>query len=1152
MEEGSWSSEKMKIRRASAQSSSPDLSSGELDFTATNPMRGMALDGHFAADSSPAANSGDGKDKESSQQSHSKPDTFTEDSTSRVPANGSIEDRTAGLERRANDVQISTEDAIEPAEEEHSFSGEDEASDVDEPVVHIDQIHGNNNGEETSNAHFGDAERRLTEALGLVNEMPWNDSDSSSETITMNPSNFTNSGEEPTAQGGGQGGAGESSYDRKQTPRNISKTRQSLRSVTGDAPLNPLQECASDPSCSSEDFMLLVEGDARKFLTEYQLVQGKKTATAMHMAMRRTDNPWSFKKSQLDVLFEIDNEVLLRADGNGETPLHLYLRYCPRPSAALIRLFHEGMIEATMDMGGGRGWPWAATSDDDGDAEADRGLATRNTFGFTPVMELMENYNLFSPEAEQGIEELIIALIHVLYELDPRCFLRMEPKNGWTPSHVVLASGRLSPRILHAILRCDPAALERKTMGPGSPKSAAQLLLQNSNETMDVFIRLMPVFPGLMRQAVDTMYGGGEIARPGSLGHILEPCLLTGHRKRASEELLQKLISCELFSQEEATKIVMGEDKLDEEEYGDHSPEWAKATALAKASFGPVDCKNICKFLLMLVPLRDAKKFDGKKMSQGRGLLLMSSIFNTVEKIVIESMTFHTDMNLVLDTEVGKKKKLQAEAWLEACVELTAHMVADKDLISGLLLHAPPRYALESVCSSAIMKVVVNQIFLTGPKFCYYVESLIYLVLLYGVTIDLQLYDQKSKPGIPSIVIVWLSNLYFTWRMVQYMLVMRAQELQTLPTHLGLDDDGGVLDSATPHRIIFDSRYRAKFLKGNGGLDQSDYFHKHRKVTLIRIFFTTYLGVSKAWRSDRWNWFMLFGLVCTWVLLGDVIAVSGSGATTWGALTGFLLWIEFFRRLKGLSQSMATFVLMLERVFCAVDIFIIIMVLVLVMFASLFRIMLHNNADTYDDGGQAHWDNLLYAMWAIFRAGVMGDHDDEDEPTSLVPTTETKILFMFFSTLVLIVLMNVLIAIVSESFFKAMSNSDKIFYGARIDLLHSLGSAKKSFERISPACISKLIFPAHNEEELWQILAPLLAKELREKESLAASENPAERSREMARKVREEIQHSGAKVLSELTSVKEEIISEVRGLLLQEREARHAMRGRAATRMSVI
>ena len=112
MEEGSWSSEKMKIRRASAQSSSPDLSSGELDFTATNPMRGMALDGHFAADSSPAANSGDGKDKESSQQSHSKPDTFTEDSTSRVPANGSIEDRTAGLERRANDVQISTEDAI--------------------------------------------------------------------------------------------------------------------------------------------------------------------------------------------------------------------------------------------------------------------------------------------------------------------------------------------------------------------------------------------------------------------------------------------------------------------------------------------------------------------------------------------------------------------------------------------------------------------------------------------------------------------------------------------------------------------------------------------------------------------------------------------------------------------------------------------------------------------------------------------------------------------------------------------------------------------------------------------------------------------------------------------------------------------------------
>ena len=249
---------------------------------------------------------------------------------------------------------------------------------------------------------------------------------------------------------------------------------------------------------------------------------------------------------QLNELIGIDPQLLTRPDQYGATPLHHYLRNCVVPSSEFVRLLHEKMVDVPA-VGA------AATEVKQDGSKLDVGIACRNAWGMTPVMDLMENPNLF--RSSTTTDESVLRLFETIDELDDEAFVRAEPYNGFSACHYLFSTAKLSPSLVETLLKCDPTALERATTGTGEPKTPVRLLLSNSNETMDVFLRLAPVFPGILEDVVSIMYSG-VLDRPGSPGQMLEPLVKSTVEKHAAEVLVRKVISLQLFSHEDAAHVL--------------------------------------------------------------------------------------------------------------------------------------------------------------------------------------------------------------------------------------------------------------------------------------------------------------------------------------------------------------------------------------------------------------------------------------------------------------------------------------------------------------------------------------------------------------------------------------------------------------------
>ena len=165
-------------------------------------------------------------------------------------------------------------------------------------------------------------------------------------------------------------------------------------------------------------------------------------------------------------------------------------------------------------------------------------------------MDLMENPNLFRLRRRRTSRSCGSETID---ELDDEAFVRVQPQR-FSACHYLFSTAKLAESRRNP-LKCDPTALERATTGTGEPKTPVRLLLSNSNETMDVFLRLAPVFPGILEDVVSIMYSG-VLDRPGSPGQMLEPLVKSTVEKHAAEVLVRKVISLQLFSHEDAAHVL--------------------------------------------------------------------------------------------------------------------------------------------------------------------------------------------------------------------------------------------------------------------------------------------------------------------------------------------------------------------------------------------------------------------------------------------------------------------------------------------------------------------------------------------------------------------------------------------------------------------
>ena len=228
-------------------------------------------------------------------------------------------------------------------------------------------------------------------------------------------------------------------------------------------------------------------------------------------------------------------------------------------------------------------------------------------------------------------------------------------------------------------------------------------------------------------------------------------------------------------------------------------------------------------------------------------------------------------------------------------------------------------------------------------------------------------------------------------------------------------------------------------LEGGGGLEAM--------VEGLSRFVTIYLGLAESWRHSAFNWINLGSHVCCWITIVNMLVVAAEGVsncdgnTTSGdrwarghhwvlslhVCTIFFLSLRVLGFLRGTSIEMATFVLMLQEITWRVQTFLMMLLWILFSFALAYHVLLVGE-DLDDDT----WSSFHGSLWTLWGYAITGEMDD-----TAFPTAGAYPLFAIFGLAIVIVMMNILIAIVSDAFEDSMRRSAPLFWRARVDLIAS-------------------------------------------------------------------------------------------------------------------
>mmetsp|Transcript_4460 Transcript_4460/g.9508 ORF Transcript_4460/g.9508 Transcript_4460/m.9508 type:complete len:415 (+) Transcript_4460:18-1262(+) len=188
------------------------------------------------------------------------------------------------------------------------------------------------------------------------------------------------------------------------------------------------------------------------------------------------------------------------------------------------------------------------------------------------------------------------------------------------------------------------------------------------------------------------------------------------------------------------------------------------------------------------------------------------------------------------------------------------------------------------------------------------------------------------------------------------------------------------------------------------------------------------IGLFGAWAADGWN-VVDVGAVCGIFLFLQALVAGEPLRNKYyfqniSVLTALCLWAKVLGFLKVLSVKFATFILCLGQIFSEMASFMIVLLVVLLMFSHQFFLILHTRDD--NDGP---FKDFGESMLTTFNM-LIGDFERET-----FSTDGSVVLFVVYVLLVDVVLLNVLIAVVSDSYEKGLASACKIFMRARLELV---------------------------------------------------------------------------------------------------------------------
>ncbi|KAL7568628.1 hypothetical protein ACA910_022727 [Epithemia clementina (nom. ined.)] len=194
----------------------------------------------------------------------------------------------------------------------------------------------------------------------------------------------------------------------------------------------------------------------------------------------------------------------------------------------------------------------------------------------------------------------------------------------------------------------------------------------------------------------------------------------------------------------------------------------------------------------------------------------------------------------------------------------------------------------------------------------------------------------------------------------------------------------------------------------------------------------------KAYFTNLWTIFDSVAILLTlWATLWAHNLPAGEFNTGLNALVVGLLWIKVLGFLKVVNKEMSTFIIALTQILYDIRLVMIVLIVCVIMFGDMFYIAVStkNNgqfcaandeageSDAVDDFCTSSWDSYL-RTYSI----LLGEFELND----MMATTGTTILFIIFTVFGVVVLLNVLIAVIFDSYGKATMIGHLLFGRARV------------------------------------------------------------------------------------------------------------------------
>jgi len=214
----------------------------------------------------------------------------------------------------------------------------------------------------------------------------------------------------------------------------------------------------------------------------------------------------------------------------------------------------------------------------------------------------------------------------------------------------------------------------------------------------------------------------------------------------------------------------------------------------------------------------------------------------------------------------------------------------------------------------------------------------------------------------------------------------------------------------------------------------------------------TFFGAPRAWRNDYWNVVDLGAItivatVCSWTLAhwahhGEPPRLDRDGAHSdhnaaylnLCVVGAMILWMKTLGFLKAFSIKFATFVLMLEQTVRDIQPFLVVLAVFLFAFATVFHLRLagwdHDRFHFHDDGELNPFRSVKDLLQALVMLAFVGDFDYNAYPRGVDVFWLDCFLFVM-----IVVMLNVLIAIVCDSYTDAVEHGDRLFWRARLEQL---------------------------------------------------------------------------------------------------------------------